>query len=212
MDYIYLFPILIFSIVFHECAHGLAALRAGDPTAKYAGRITLNPVPHIDLIGSVLVPILLIISGSSILIGWAKPVPVNPYNFRNPGRDNMVVSAAGPLSNLVLALGFTFLMIFLGILSGHPLGSNSVLWMFSQYGIQINVVLAVFNLIPVPPLDGSHILRYYLPPQGQAFYDRLRPYGFIILILFLMSPLVRIIYIPMNLLMNFFYSIVRLFL
>ena len=207
-----LIPSFLLAITFHEYMHGYTAYRLGDPTAKYAGRITFNPIPHIDIFGTILVPLFLIISGSSILIGWAKPVPVNPYNFRNPGRDNMIVSAAGPLSNLVLALGFSFLMILVGIFFRYPSGIILILWDFCKYGIQINVVLAIFNLIPIPPLDGSHILEYYLSPQARDFYDRLKPYGFIILILFLMSPLKKIIFLPMNLLINFFYSIVRFFL
>ncbi len=178
-------PVLLLSVVVHEVAHGVAAERAGDPTARMLGRITLNPVPHIDPIGSLLVPLLLVLSHSSIFFAWAKPVPVNPYNFRRPKRDDIVVSLAGPLSNLALALGFCLLLLgtvlVVSTRGGISNWSGSLIQLF-RYGIWINLILAFFNLIPIPPLDGSHILGNLLPYEAARRYERLRPYGFILLL------------------------------
>lgn len=170
--------ILFFSVIFHEYMHGYIALRCGDPTAKYAGRLTFNPIPHIDIFGTIIVPIMLIMSGSGFLIGWAKPVPVNPSNFRNPVVDSVKVSAAGPLSNFALALGFSILTIIIGIF--FP----SLLYKIEftlRWGIIINLYLGVFNLIPIPPLDGSHILMYFLPYNMKIAYSKIEKYSFIIL-------------------------------
>ena len=164
--------VLLFSVIVHEVAHGYVALLNGDPTAKMLGRITLNPVPHIDMVGSILVPGLLLLSGSSFLIGWAKPVPVNPLNFRNYRWGEFAVSAAGPLSNLILAA------IFSGVLR---LGvENPGLSQLAYYGVMINILLALFNLIPIPPLDGSHILALVLPRELARLYGYLQPVGMVI--------------------------------
>lgn len=194
-------PVLIFSIVVHECAHGIAAFRAGDPTAKMMGRITLNPLPHIDLFGSIIIPGLLLLTGSSFLFGWARPVPVNPRYFRNYRQDEIRVSFAGPAANLLLSLLFFLLMVFLVLISGSKIYSSPLFTLFFkvfQSGILINLVLAFFNLLPIPPLDGSHILENVLPPQYAQFFAMIRPYGFVILLLFLMTPLVNIIYLPVS--------------
>jgi Zn-dependent protease len=203
-------PVLLFSVVIHECAHGYIASRCGDDTARYAGRITLNPIPHIDPFGSVLLPLLLIFTGSRFLIAWAKPVPVNPANFRHPGRDDILVSLAGPCSNVVLAFLFTFVAILgqamMRIHSLPTILAQSVVFL-AQYGILINLLLAVFNLIPIPPLDGSHILRHLLPHRAVVEFDRISRYGFLILLILVMTPVFRFIFLPAHVL---FWLLMRL--
>jgi Zn-dependent protease len=177
--------------VVHEIAHGWTAFKLGDPTARDSGRITLNPVPHIDLVGSVIVPLLSYLSPAhAVYIAWAKPVPVNPSYFRNYRRDNILVSFAGPLSNLVMAVICTVFYIFCArfLTKIVPADNNLytefslfVLYMFKA-GITLNVFLAVFNLIPVPPLDGSHILSMVLPENIGARYSQIGFLGILIVI------------------------------
>lgn len=192
--------VLVFSIVVHEVAHGWAALRLGDDTARQAGRLTLNPVSHIDPVGSILVPLVLSFTGG-IMFGWAKPVPVRPGRLNNPMNDHPKVAAAGPASNLLLALIFAVLLGLTIALGGYPAGAAAAgpslrefLFTMFQFGVMINVVLAVFNLIPLPPLDGSWIISRFLPPEARANYENLRRYGMLIVIGFLL--LVR--YTPMG--------------
>lgn len=184
MEYLFLIVVLIFSIVIHEVSHGAMANHLGDPTAKYAGRLTLNPLKHLDPIGSVIVPIFLIImarvAGGGIIFGWAKPVPINPYNFRDKKYGSMKVALAGPGINLTIALFFGLLLRFspaLIVFSGVGL-------MFS-YIVYINILLAIFNLLPIPPLDGSHILFAFLPEKWTGFKLFLTQYGFFILLFFI---------------------------
>jgi len=191
---------LVFAIVLHEVAHGWVADKLGDHTARDMGRLTLNPIPHIDLFGTIIMPILLfVITSGRFVFGSAKPVPINPYNFKNPKKDMALSSLAGPAANLVMALVFTFLLrIVIAGLEGKvpqfywdwliiPLSYMLV------YGIIINVVLAVLNLIPIPPLDGSRVVYWLLPDKQAASYYRLEPYGmFIILALFAFGFLGRI--------------------
>ena len=164
LDTVFIIVVIVFSVIIHEVMHGVAADTLGDPTARYAGRLTLNPVPHIDLVGSIILPVLCALSPGGFLFGWAKPVPYNPYNlFRAPRWGEMIVAAAGPASNLVLALiggVLVRLQIFPDI--------AGVL----MYIVVINVSLTVLNLIPVPPLDGSKILSSILPKSFG--YDALR--------------------------------------
>lgn len=177
-------PVLMFSVVVHEVAHGWVARMQGDPTAAMLGRLTLNPIPHLDPIGSVLVPGMLAITGAPIL-GWAKPVPVNPRNYREYKKGDILVSLAGVASNLALAVIFTVLLAVTlwasRVSPGFAAGIGSLLQAMFFYGIQINFVLILFNLIPIPPLDGSHVFYHLLPPGLGAQYRNLGQYGMIIL-------------------------------
>ena len=182
MEYLFLIIILIFSIVIHEVSHGVMANYLGDPTAKYAGRLTLNPIPHIDPIGSIILPGILImmnmiLPGGGIIFGWAKPVPINPYNFRDQKYGSAKVALAGPAANLVIALVFGLSLRFFPVLVAFP-GFDL---MFS-YIVYINILLAVFNLLPVPPLDGSHILFTFLPPGMENIKIFLSQFGLFILL------------------------------
>ena len=195
MEYLFLIVILLFSIVIHEVSHGAMAFYLGDPNAKYAGRLTLNPLKHLDPIGSIILPFFLILmaklTGGGIIFGWAKPVPINPYNFRDQKYGSAKVALAGPASNLALALVFGLALRFLPILDIHP---GPVL-MFS-YIVWVNILLAVFNLLPIPPLDGSHLLFTFLPYSLQNIKIFLSQFGLFILlfiIFFLFRWLILII-------------------
>ena len=181
--------VLLFSIIIHEIAHGYVALLNGDPTARMLGRITLNPIPHIDPVGSILLPVLLLLSQSSFLIGWAKPVPVNPLNFRNYRWGEFAVSAAGPVSNLALAAIFS-MVLRLGL-------ENPGLTQLAYYGVSINIILALFNLIPIPPLDGSHIMALVLPRELARLYSYLQPVGFILILVLFYTGILWAILMPL---------------
>ena len=179
------FVVLLFSLSVHECAHAWMADRCGDDTARLMGRITLNPIAHIDPIGTVGMPLFMMISGVDFLFGWAKPVPVNPRRFNNYRRDDILVSLAGIASNLIMAL---FAAMALRIIFAiDPASFPAPILKALVFLMQINVVLAAFNLIPIPPLDGSHVLFHYLPPDMASKFRLLEQYGFILLILLLMS-------------------------
>ena len=189
-DQLYLLPILLFSIIIHEMAHGWMALRLGDPTARDMGRLTLNPIPHIDPIGSILVPLIAMLSPGHFFIAWAKPVPVNPMYFSNLRRDDILVSIVGPLSNLIMAFVCAVLYIVCShlLVFVHDTDSMAVeaLFFFLKMfggGITLNIILAVFNMIPIPPLDGSHVLAAYLPPEMGDRYRQIGFYGIFIIIL-----------------------------
>jgi Zn-dependent proteases len=175
--------VLLFSVIIHELAHGYVAYSLGDPTAKYEGRLTLNPLKHLDFFGSIILPLLLFIVGSPFLFGWAKPVPINPYNFRDKKYGEIKVSIAGPASNLLLAIFFGLILRFIpnGIIASDP-GIATAL----GYIVAINIWLALFNLIPIPPLDGSWILFSFLPAGMQNVKNFLRQYGVAILILLIL--------------------------
>ncbi|MGH7549265.1 MAG: site-2 protease family protein [Gemmatimonadota bacterium] len=191
-------PVLLFSVVVHECAHGYVAEWWGDPTARMLGRLTLNPIPHIDLFGSILVPGFLILSGANFLFGWAKPVPVTPENFRDRRLGDITVSLAGPASNVVLALGFAGILLASRMLGGG--GGASVLSQFCVYGVFLNFILAVFNLLPIPPLDGSHVVASLLPPPLAYKYRSLGAFGLVIVLLLLIVPgLLGVVFLPAEL-------------
>ncbi len=171
--------VLLFSVIIHELAHGSVAYSLGDPTAKYEGRLTFNPIKHLDPFGSIILPLLLFISGSSVLVGWAKPVPINPYNFRDQKWGSLKVAIAGPASNIVLALFFGLAIRFLPV--SFFVAVPGILIIFS-FIVQINLMLAFFNLIPIPPLDGHWILFSILPPGFETAKTFLQQYGIFILI------------------------------
>ncbi|MBI3016015.1 MAG: site-2 protease family protein [Candidatus Tectomicrobia bacterium] len=190
-------PIIV-AIVLHEVAHGWVAWRLGDPTAKMLGRLTLNPLAHVDIFGTILLPLILLLSRSGILFGYAKPVPVNFLNLRRPKQDMVWVAAAGPAMNLVLALlgGIAFRVLMgmgsdlpvRGTQTGVPLSAyflQPVLLMLIK-GVQINVLLAVFNLIPIPPADGGRILVGLLPPGPARLVSQVEPVGMVLLMVFLL--------------------------
>ncbi|MFH1276808.1 MAG: site-2 protease family protein [Candidatus Eisenbacteria bacterium] len=168
--------VLFFSIVVHEFAHGYVANRLGDPTAEKAGRLTLNPLAHVDIVGSVLVPLALIATGSRFLFGWAKPVPINPTHFRDPMVGMAKTGAAGPASNLILAF-VAAILYRLGLGGFGSIASNLL-----RYAIEINVLLALFNLMPIPPLDGSRVILPFVPRSVAKVYWDLEPYGMFIVI------------------------------
>ena len=190
METLFFIFVLIFSIVIHEFSHGAVANMLGDPTAKLAGRLTLNPLKHLDPIGSVVLPVLMILT-TGTGIGWAKPVPVNPFNFRDQKYGSLKVALAGPAANLTVAL---FLGLFLRLLFFFGVASP-VLFSALSFIIFVNILLAMFNLTPVPPLDGSHILFALLPDSLREIKIFLSQFGFFILIflIFFFPPFLRII-------------------
>ncbi len=193
IDFIFNIIIFIFSVIIHEVSHGYAAYLQGDNTAKFSGRLTLNPMPHIDLMGSIVIPGLLFISGSPMIIGWAKPVPFNPYNLRNQRWGEAMVALAGPLSNIFIAVVFGLMLRFGLFVS---LAESFI------YIVLINLVLATFNLIPIPPLDGSKILFSVFPNSLSGTRDFLERNGFFLLlffIFFLWQYIVPLVYIEFDL-------------
>jgi Zn-dependent protease len=183
-----IFVPIMFAVVCHEVAHGFIAWHFGDPTARMMGRLTLNPIKHVDLMGTIIVPVLLILSHSGILFGWAKPVPVVFENLRNPKRDMIWVAAAGPITNIILATLSAFALRAI-IAFTNPAASGSPQAMFIEpvvlmlaYSVYINLLLAIFNMLPIPPLDGGRVMVGLLPRQQSNALSRLEPYGFMILI------------------------------
>ena len=179
---VYFIVILLFSVILHEIAHGYVALSLGDPTAKNAGRLTLNPIPHIDPVGSLLMPFLLIIFRSPFLFGWAKPVPVNHFNLRDQKYGSAKVSFAGPAANFGIAIVFGLLLRFF---SAPLVAVSPDVLLFFRSIVELNLILGIFNLIPIPPLDGSHILFDLLPQSFSRVKQFLTQYGIYILLFFM---------------------------
>ena len=204
------FVLLLFSLSVHECAHAWMASRLGDQTARMMGRVSLNPIDHIDPIGTLLLPGLMIFgpligmgSFGRFLFGWAKPVPIISRNFRKYRRDDMLVSVAGPASNLLLAfisfLGLAALLITQrhAPVTNNPSVTIQTLYLLSSIGLQLNLTLAIFNLLPIPPLDGSHIARQLLPYGAVQVYDRIPIWGSYLLMIFLGRAILGAVMFPL---------------
>jgi len=179
-------PPVLFAIVFHEVAHGWVANKLGDPTARMLGRLTLNPIKHVDPVGTVLVPAVLLLLHSPFMFGWAKPVPITPQNFAKPRTGMAWVAAAGPASNLLMAIIWVA-VAWCAVTLAPQAPWILPLYYMGQYGVVANVVLGVLNLFPLPPLDGSRVLTGLLPPEGARLMYRIEPYGLFIVALLLMT-------------------------
>lgn len=198
IEQLYILPILLFSVIIHEVAHGYVALKLGDPTAKMLGRLTLNPLPHIDPVGSIFIPLFSLFTAGSVFIAWAKPVPVNTANFAHPRRDDMLVSVVGPGSNIAVAFLCSVAVVLLGLVGrivhaeSSQLALDGLEFLLKMFygGVYLNIVLAVFNLIPVPPLDGSHVLAAVLPARFARAYRTIGFAGILLIIFMMRVPLV----------------------
>lgn len=216
-SFVIAFPALIFSLVAHEYAHAVAAYRQGDDTSYMLGRITLNPLPHIDPVMSILFPALtFLLSSGSFVFGGAKPVPVNPRKYRNYKRGDIIVSAAGVVTNFVLCFVFAFLFVLIGLLGRALPEMASVLdaaQRMMMWGVWLNLVLCFFNLIPVPPLDGSHLFYYLLPPAWGQKYRDLHRFGFllVLVLVYFLRPLLTWLMTPAFILLGFISSIIAPF-
>lgn len=182
---------VIFAVVLHEVAHGWMADRLGDNTARFMGRLTLNPIKHIDPIGTILIPIMLLVAGSPFLFGYAKPVPVDFRKLRNPRRDMVWVAAAGPATNLLLALASTLLLAVAVQMPEGMIWMAQPLALMCQASIIINLVLCIFNLIPLPPLDGGRVAVGLLPGPMAYQLARIEPYGFMIIVVLLIFGILQ---------------------
>ena len=202
-------PALVFAITFHEASHGYVANRLGDPTARLMGRLTLNPIKHIDPVGTVILPLILTALGG-IIFGYAKPVPINPGNFNNPKRDMAISAAAGPAMNILLAIISSLIIVLIILPASSFLQSsiiNSILTplaLMLKFSIRINIFLAALNLIPILPLDGGRMLVGLLPHKQANAYSKLEPYGLIIFFALIFTGIARYFIIPIYLLLTNF--------
>ena len=187
---------ILFAVTIHEVAHGYVANLLGDKTARVLGRLTLNPVRHIDILGTIIVPLVLLLLNTGIILGWAKPVPVNTNNFRNPKRDMALVALAGPTANFLLAIIWAAIAKVGTILLVHDVAGALAIYSMGRAGISINLMLMILNLLPIPPLDGSHLVASVLPNRMAFYYAQLIPYGFFILLILLSVGVIRIIMSP----------------
>jgi len=205
--FLYAIPV-IFAITVHEVSHGWVANKLGDPTAKMMGRLTLNPVKHIDPLGTIILPGLLILMGSKFIFGWAKPVPVTYQNLKNQRRDMALVAAAGPVSNFLMALGWGLVIRLVTVFSAPNSTVGAALVTMASAGVLVNIILMVLNLIPIPPLDGSRVVSSFLPPKTEYYYNRLEPYGFFILIALLFTGILgRVMWPFVQMLLKFIVTI-----
>ena len=197
------FIVLLFSLTVHEMSHAWTADRLGDPTARRLGRVSLNPMVHADPIGTIVFPLIAMVSNAP-LIGWAKPVPVNPRNLSHPRRDFVFVAAAGPASNLVMALAAAIVLRLVTITPvtlGEPNVSAPLASLLGQL-LRLNVLLAIFNMIPIPPLDGGNVLAGLLPPRFAIVFNQIRPYGFILLYALMLTGTLSMLIVPPYLLIT----------
>ncbi len=208
-------PILI-AITFHEVSHGFVAYKLGDPTAKMLGRLTLNPIAHIDIFGTILLPLLLVIAtNGQFVFGYAKPVPINPMNFKNPRQGMAISAAAGPVTNIVLAffsvLALKFVIIPLTAVSPASVTETvlSPMAMILMSSVIINLVLASFNMIPIPPLDGGRVLTGLLPSSQAMTFSKIEPFGFIIVIILIYTGIAGKLIMPF---ISFFLNIFQVYL
>ena len=199
-----LLPVL-FAITVHEVAHGYVAYLLGDKTARVLGRLTLNPLKHIDIIGTVIVPIILVILGG-VIIGWAKPVPINSRHFHKPKRDLALVAAAGPFANFLMLFIWAAIGKVGAILVQHNIPGMSAVYYMGKAGIEINIMLFILNLLPIPPLDGGHVLAGFLPKKLAIRYEQMAPIGFFVLLFLLAIGLLNVIINPA---MTLFYSLIK---
>jgi len=208
------FPILI-AIVFHELSHGFVANKLGDPTARLMGRLTLNPIAHIDPIGTIVMPLMLIIfTNGQFVFGYAKPVPINPMNFKNPKRDMAISAAAGPITNILLSvfsvLILKFILVPVSFILPETVSSTVMapLTMIFQSSVVVNVVLASFNMIPIPPLDGGRVLTGLLPYRQAVSFSKIEPFGFLIVLFLILTGIANYFIMPI---ISLFLSILQVF-